>query len=216
MGIRLSEFSYLLPSFLWYHKYNNDFDARAWFFFLVKEYLPLVAMSWYARGDILIGILIFYVYEIGYAFNDKTLINNKFIIISRILLTLLAFCMLSFLSIELGVGIMLLMLVFALHNFLKEKSVPRVFTWLILNVGKIYLSGGGTGVLLFAVLIIKRAGIYMRKKIDYNINPGFQVVTFTLLMIFTLYNFSIYFCVFFVMVNIYVMRNFWSNLVPSS
>lgn len=212
MAILSREFSCLIPSYLWYRKYNFVFDRGTYFSFFVKEYLPMIALSWYAREDILVGILLFYVYELGYAFNDKTLIEQRYLLIARVLFAVLALSVLSTLSITLAVGIILIMLAFTLHNFLEENSILRVFTWTILNVGKIFLVGGVTGLLLLSMLILKRLGIYMKKKLGYGIHFGVEGVFFVTMFCAICYNFNIIICGVFLLLNIYVMREFLSKL----
>ena len=207
MAIHLSEFKFLVPTYLWYRKYNLYFSIFQSFLFFTKDYLPMIILSWYSNGSVFTGILFFYVYEIGYAFNDKELIKSNLQLSVRILFTILALFFLFFMNFFVGVGTVLIMLTFALHNYLPESSFSRILTWFILNIGKIYILGGFLGLLLFSNLIFKRLAIYVRKKIHYQIHYIYMCGVFFAALILLWTEFGVGFSLLFLIVNMYIFRD---------
>jgi hypothetical protein len=101
---------------------------------------------------------------LGYYYNEKLRYLKWKNLPLRFFISLTMFIGILLAYPDLSLLVFSIYLTFAFHNIFPEKSWVRVFTWFLLNIGKIFVAGGGIGIVIFSPIIIKRAFTYIKNK----------------------------------------------------
>jgi hypothetical protein len=166
--------SLMLGSFLFYKYGKKGFGQNALLIF--NEIFFPVTISFIVKGSIIEPLLFFYVYEVGYYFNDfgfKLVHRTKsvFLVLFRLIVAGTLLWGLDCRS-EFVVNVILTAVLFCVHNVLWEGGQARVVTWISLNVFKWYIYVGDYFYVFFP-LVVSRLFLYLNKKgyIQVSLDP---------------------------------------------
>jgi len=169
MDLSLSKYKNVLPFYLWYEKYKNPLND-SWLFatkFFLTEILPFLIMGLMHSQEVLRVLIFFYIYEIGYWFNNNSYKNINISISVRIILSLSLLFLLTRNDI---LFLVLVLLGFLMHNVFAENSKSRIYSWLYLNVSKVLFCGGLFGLFSYIGYIAYRFSRYANSKRNIKVS----------------------------------------------